>query len=155
SRMLLGVGDRDDAPGLVPKRPPGVTSRRRLVGFSGLKALGAAAAAELHRSCLRIGWERRKSDRKPFAGPLRGSQSHPVEPPTRVTIPRQLPGSRKMKELGARSPLLRRQEAPPRREQDMAKALLRALIRQLSQAVGSLGANDQGDAQLLERFVHK
>src|SRR5262249_31791530 len=86
---------------------------------------------------------------------LRGSQSHPVEPPTRVTIPRQLPGSRKMKELGARSPLLRRQDAPPRREQDMAKALLRALIRQLSQAVGSPGANDQGDAQLLERFVHK
>src|SRR5262245_60180817 len=44
---------------------------------------------------------------------------------------------------------------PPRREQDMAKAFLRALIRQFCQAACSPAPNDQGDAQLLERFVHK
>jgi hypothetical protein len=32
------------------------------------------------RSCVRIGWERRKRDRKPFVGTLWGIQSHPVEP---------------------------------------------------------------------------
>jgi hypothetical protein len=39
----------------------------RLFGFN---VSPAAPAGELGRSCVRIGWERRKSNRKPFVGAL-------------------------------------------------------------------------------------